>query len=82
MSTRDQSGTAPQHNHPHNNTLSRNENFWVDQVTVPHAPPWEGQGVGKDKGGGGNQTPMQQLSKQMLNVCPIPPMHIIVRRAL
>ena len=26
-----------------------------------------------------NQTPMPQLSKQMLNVCPIPPMHIIVR---
>ena len=26
-----------------------------------------------------NQTPMPQMSKQMLNVCPKPPMHIIVR---
>ena len=26
-----------------------------------------------------NQTPVPQLSKQMLNVCPKPPMHIIVR---
>ena len=25
------------------------------------------------------QTPMPQLSKQMLSACPIPPMHIIVR---
>ena len=25
-----------------------------------------------------NQTSMPQLSKQMLNACPIPPMHIIV----
>ena len=26
-----------------------------------------------------HQTPMPQLSKQMLNACPIPPMHIIVQ---
>ena len=26
-----------------------------------------------------NQTPIPQLSKQMLNVCLVPPMHIIVR---
>ena len=39
------------HSHPHNNTVSRNKKFWVDQVTPP--PPREGQGVGKDKGGGG-----------------------------
>ena len=25
-----------------------------------------------------NQTPMPQLSKQLLNACPVPPMHIIV----
>ena len=37
---------------PHNNTMSRNEKFWVDQVTVPQ-PPGERQGVGNDKGGGG-----------------------------
>ena len=29
-----------------------------------------------------NQTPMPRLSKQMLNACPIPPMHIIVRLLL
>ena len=34
-----------QHSHPHNNTVSRNEKFWVDQVTPP---------PGKDKGGGTN----------------------------
>ena len=26
-----------------------------------------------------NQAPMPQASKQLLNVCPIPPVHIIVR---
>ena len=30
----------------HNNTVSRNEKFWVEQVTVPHPPPGEGQGGG------------------------------------
>ena len=52
MSTKDTSGSTPQHSHPHNNTMSRNENFWVDQVTVPQPPPGERQGVGNDKGGG------------------------------
>ena len=32
--------------------MSCNEKFWVEQVTLPHPPPGEGQGVGKDKGGG------------------------------
>ena len=37
----------------HNNTVSCNEKFWVEQVMVPHPPPpGEGQGVGNDKGGG------------------------------
>ena len=55
MSARDASGSAPQHSHPHNNTVSRNEKFCVDQVTVPHppCPPGERQGVGNDKRGGG-----------------------------
>ena len=57
MSARDTSGSAPQHSHPHNNTMRRNEKFWVDQVTVPHPPPpGERQGVGNDKGGGGYHT--------------------------
>ena len=38
---------------PHNNTMSRNENFWVDQVTVHPPPGGERQGVGNDKGGRG-----------------------------
>ena len=42
-STRDTSGCASQHSHPLNNTVSRNKNFCVDQVTVP---------LGKDKGWG------------------------------
>ena len=45
MSTRDASGSAPQHSHPHNNTVSRNKKIWVDQVTPPPSP-------GKDKGWG------------------------------
>ena len=36
----------------HNNTVSCDKIFWIDQVTVPHPLPGEGQGVGKDKGGG------------------------------
>ena len=50
MSAKDTSGSAPQHGHPHNNTMSGNEKFWVDQVTPP---PGERQGVGNDNGGGG-----------------------------
>ena len=36
----------------HNNTVSCNEQFWAEQVTIHPPPPGEGQGVGKDKGGG------------------------------
>ena len=52
MSARDTSGSAPQHSHPHNKTMSRNDKFWVDQLTPP-PPPGKQQGVGNDKGGGG-----------------------------
>ena len=52
MSARDASGSAPQHSHPHNNTMSRNEKFWVDQVTVPHPPRGTTRG-GERQGGGG-----------------------------
>ena len=45
-------GASRQHSHPNNNTMSRNEKFWVDQVTPP-PPPGERQGVGNHKGGGG-----------------------------
>ena len=54
MSARDTSGSAPQHNHPHNNTMSRNEKFWVDQVTVP-PPPGNDKGWGTTGGGGGTR---------------------------
>ena len=61
MSARDTSGSAPQHSHPHNNTMSRNEKFWVDQVTPP-PPPGERQGVGNDKGGGYHtQSPRENI---------------------
>ena len=53
MSARDTSGSAPQHSHPHNNTMSRNEKFWVDQVTVPHPPLGNDKGWGTTRGGGG-----------------------------
>ena len=52
MSARDTSGSAPQHSHPHNNTMSRNEKFWVDQVTVPHPPLGNDKGWGTTRGGG------------------------------
>ena len=58
MSTRDTSGSAPQHSHPHNNTVSRNEKIRVDQVTVPQPPPPLGGGKtrgGKRHGGGGGE---------------------------
>ena len=35
------------HSHPHSNTVSRNKNFCVDQVTVPQTP-W-----GRTRGGAG-----------------------------
>ena len=53
MSTKDTSGSTPQHSHPHNNTMSRNEKFWVDQVTVPQPPPGNDKGWGTTRGGGG-----------------------------
>ena len=52
MSARDTSGGAPQHSHSHNNTLSHNEKFWVDQVTVPQPPLGNDKGWGTTKGGG------------------------------
>ena len=36
----------------HNNTVSCNEKFWVEQVTVPH-PPWGRTRGGEGQGGGG-----------------------------
>ena len=50
MSARDTSGSAPQHSHPHNNTMSRNEKFWVDQVTPP--PPGRTTRGGEQQRGG------------------------------
>ena len=52
MSAWDTSGSAPQHSHPHNNTMSRNEKFWVDQVTVPPPPGGNDKGWGMTRGGG------------------------------
>ena len=49
MSARDTSGSAPQHSHPHKNTMSRNEKFWVDQVTAPPRGTTRG---GERQGGG------------------------------
>ena len=73
MSARDASGSAPQHSHPHNNTMSRNEKFWVDQVTVPHPPPPPGndKGWGTTRGGGGyDRTVLQEREGDPSN-----PMH-------
>ena len=61
MSTRDTSGSAPQHSHPHNNTVSRNEKFWVDQVTVPPPPPGNDKGWGTTRGGEGTVNNLQIL---------------------
>ena len=37
----------------HNNTVSCNEKFWVEQVTVPHPPLGKDKGWGRTRGGGG-----------------------------
>ena len=63
-SARDTSGSAPQHSQPHHNTMSRNEKFWVDQVTVPHPPLGNDKGWGTTRGGGGTS------SKFTPNTCP------------
>ena len=61
MSARDTSGSAPQHSHPHNNTMSRNEKSWVNQVTVPHPPQGNDKGWGTTKvGGGGTKEQFQR----------------------
>ena len=39
--------------HSHYNTMSRNENFWVDQVTVHPPPLGNDKGWGTTRGGGG-----------------------------
>ena len=44
----------------HNNTVSRNEKFCVEQVTVPQTP------LGKDKGGGGYGEGVQKWPWVML----------------
>ena len=64
MSARDASGSAPQHSHPHNNTMSRNEKFWVDQVTPPPPPPpGNDKGWGTTRGGEGTLGP--QMSENL-----------------
>ena len=60
MSTRHTSGSAPQHSHPHNNTVSRNEKFWVDQVTLPPPPQGNDKGWGTTRGGEGTQLKRRQ----------------------
>ena len=60
MSTRDTSGSTPQHSHPHNNTMSRNEKFWVDQVTPP-PPPRNDKGWGTTRGGGVHEDDVTHL---------------------
>ena len=37
----------------HNNTVSYNEKFWVEQVTVLHRPLGKDKGWGTTRGGGG-----------------------------
>ena len=69
MNARDASGSAPQHSHPHNNTMSRNEKFWVDQVTVPHPPP--GTTRGGERHGGGEGTCMATLASSGRVAYPI-----------
>ena len=39
----------------HNNTVSCNEKFWVEQVTVPHPPLGKDKGWGRTGGGGTGQ---------------------------
>ena len=36
----------------HNNTVSCNKKFWVEQVTVPHPPLGKDKGWGRTGGGG------------------------------
>ena len=36
----------------HNNTVSHNGKFWVEQVTVPHPPMGKDKGWGRTGGGG------------------------------
>ena len=40
----------------HNNTVSCNEKFWVEQVTPPPPPPWGRTRGGEGRGGGGGTT--------------------------
>ena len=40
---------------------------------------WGSQLIGAATPNVPNQTPMPQPSKQLLNACPIPPVHVIVR---
>ena len=60
MSARDTSGSAPHHSHPHNNTMSRNKKFWVDQVTVPPPPRGTTRGGERQRGGGGYYQTIRQ----------------------
>ena len=74
MSARDTSGSAPQHSHPHNNTMSRNEKFWVDQVAPP-PPSGNDKGWGTTRGGGG--TSFTALTDHLLFLAQPLSMHIV-----
>ena len=47
----------------HNNTVSCNEKFWVEQVTVPHPPLGKDKGWGRTGGGGGGTPPAPNQTK-------------------
>ena len=49
----------------HNNTVSCNEKFWVEQVMVPHPPLGKDKGWGRTRGGGGtNYEPPQGFNQR------------------
>ena len=63
--------TTSQHNHPHNNTVSRNKKFCVDQVTPPPPPRGTDKGWGRTGGGdhllSGIVCPVASLPKLKFN---------------
>ena len=52
----------------HTSTMSRNEKFWVDQVTVPHPLPPRGTTRGGERHGGGGTLKQvtENVSKKIL----------------
>ena len=56
----------------HSNTVSCNEKFWVEEVTVPHPPLGKDKGWGRTRGGGVLEITSRNQGSELSSATMIP----------